>query len=119
MSETEAKLPERIYYYDGAYTVRRRVDGDLEFLRNGEVWPTTFDMRFNNVIAAMFCEQLDSDAKLTALRARVAKLEAALGEVRIGLSDHLHSRAMGGHGLSSEYARACIDTVEKALKGKS
>lgn len=60
-------------YYDGKYTVKARTDGGLEFLRYGEAWPAADALlRFNNLLGAMFREQLDADAEIAALRKALA-----------------------------------------------
>lgn len=60
-------------YYDGKYTVKARTDGGLEFLRYGEAWPAADDLRFSNLVGAMFREQLDADAEIAALRAELSR----------------------------------------------
>ena len=74
-------MPESRDYYDGKYTVRKAADGSLEFLRHGEAWPAADNLKFNNLVGAMFREQLEADARIAELEASAAVMREALEEI--------------------------------------
>lgn len=99
-------------YDDGKYTVFKRHDGGLGFLRHGEAWPAADDLRWQNVVMEMFREQIEADALVAKLR---GELEAEKA-VREGAEKKQERAESAWTKLDNEYA--ALQTSADETDGK-
>lgn len=65
----------------GKYTIQKDGKGMLEFLRYGEAWPAADDMKYSQMVIAMYNEIQDLSRENANIQCKLAKLNQELNEV--------------------------------------